>query len=56
MQYREQKREVLIELIDILDESEAYDTLHIEPILQASMEMVENNIFRTFANKNAKKS
>ena len=43
-------------MVDVLDESDAYDTLHTEPILQASMEMIEANIFRTFANKNAKKS
>ena len=54
--FRDQKRETLIELVDVLDESEAYDTLHTEPVLQASMEMIEANIFRTFANKKAKKS
>lgn len=55
VEFKEKKREVLIELIDILDESPADELLHTEEILAASIEMIERNIFRTFANKNNKK-
>lgn len=47
----------MIELIDILDDGEiAEEYLHKEDILRSSMIMIEKNIFRTFANKNSKKS
>jgi len=47
----------MIELIDILDDGEiAEEYLHNEDILRASIVMIEKNIFRTFANKNSKKS
>lgn len=51
VEFKEKKREILIELIDILDESPADELLHTEDILVASIEMIERNIFRTFANK-----
>jgi len=41
----------MIDLIDILDDNNAYDYLLTEEILQESMQMIEKNIFRTFANK-----
>jgi len=46
----------MIELIDILDEQEADEYLHTEETLRAAMIMIEKNIFRTFQNKNTKKS
>jgi hypothetical protein len=42
----------MIDLIDILDDNNAYDYLLTEEILKESMMMIEKNIFRTFANKN----
>ena len=42
---------MLIELIDILDDSYASDFLLNQGILEATMVMVEKNIFRTFTNK-----
>jgi hypothetical protein len=41
----------MIDLIDILDDNNAYDYLLTEEILKESMMMIEKNIFRTFANK-----
>lgn len=52
MEFKEKKREIMIELIDILDDGEvAEEFLHNEDILRSSMVMIEKNIFRTFANK-----
>ena len=48
---KEQKRECLIELIDVLDEPEAVDTLFNDKILLQSVKMIEANLFRTFTNK-----
>jgi hypothetical protein len=48
VEFREKKREVLIELIDVLDESNAYDYLMNEDILRASMDMISKNVYRTF--------
>ena len=42
---------MLIELIDILDDQNGVEVLMTEDILKASMEMIQINIFRTFANK-----
>ena len=53
-EFRDKKRETLIELIDVLDESEAQNYLLNEEILQQSMNMIDKNIYRTFANKNNK--
>lgn len=56
VEFKDKKRETMIELIDILDEGEmAEEFLHTEEILQESMVMIEKNIFRTFQNKNNKK-
>lgn len=55
VEFRDSKRETLIELIDALDEQMAEDYLHTESILQSCMDMIEANIFRTFSNKNNKK-
>lgn len=49
--FRDKKKEVLIELIDILDETSAYDHLLTKEILVESIVMIERNIFRTFQNK-----
>ena len=52
MEFKEKKREIMIELIDILDDGEvAEEYLHTEDILRSSITMIEKNIFRTFANK-----
>ena len=51
MEYRDKKKEVLIELIDILDDNNAYDHLLTKEILNESILMIERNIFRTFSNK-----
>ena len=52
IEFKDQKRETMIELIDILDEGEtAEEYLHTEEILTESMVMIEKNIFRTFSNK-----
>jgi hypothetical protein len=45
----------MIELIDILDDTNAQDYLLNENILKESMIMIEKNIFRTFTNKSNKK-
>ena len=55
VEFRDAKREVLIELIDAMDELAADDILHTEEVLHAAMQMIEANIFRTFANKTGKK-
>ena len=51
VEFKDKKRETLIELIDILDDSEAYDTLLNESILKESMAMIAKNVYRTFSNK-----
>lgn len=52
VEFKDKKRETMIELIDILDEGEtAEEFLHTEDILRESMIMIEKNIFRTFQNK-----
>jgi hypothetical protein len=48
VEYKDNKREIMIELIDILDENEADEYLHTEETLRAAMIMIEKNIFRTF--------
>ena len=49
--FKDKKREILIELIDILDDNQAYDYLLNEDILRESMSMISKNISRTFSNK-----
>ena len=49
VEFKEKKRETMIELIDILDEGEtAEEYLHTEEVLREAMVMIEKNIFRTF--------
>ena len=47
----ESKKECLIELIDVLEESEAPDTLINEKVLTEVFRMIQANLFRTFTNK-----
>ena len=56
IEFRDKKREVLIELIDVLDDQDATHTLLTEEILEASMQMIGRNVYRTFTNKSAKKT
>ena len=51
IEFKDKKREILIELIDILDDNQAYDYLLNEEILKESMIMITKNISRTFSNK-----
>lgn len=51
IEFKEAKRNILIELIDILDDSEAPETLLNEEVLQESMQMISKNVYRTFTNK-----
>ena len=48
MEFKELKREILIELIDVLDDNQAGEYLHTDDILKASIITVQKNIFRTF--------
>lgn len=48
---KESKKECLIELIDVLEESEASDTLINEKVLTEVFRMIQANLFRTFTNK-----
>ena len=48
---KDDKKECLIELIDVLDETDSADCLHTEKIFQESISMIGGNLFRTFANK-----
>lgn len=51
IEFKEEKRNVLIELIDVLDDPEAVDTLLNQEILAESMVMISKNVYRTFSNK-----
>ena len=51
IEFRDKKREVMIELIDVMDDPNAVDYLLNEDTLQCSITMIEKNIFRTFSNK-----
>lgn len=53
---KDQKKECLIEIIDVLDEPEAAEYIIKERVLEAAMLMLSANLFRTFANKNNKKA
>ena len=48
---KENKKECLIEIIDVLDESEAVDTIINEKTLAEAIKMISANLFRTFSNK-----
>ena len=41
----------MIEIIDVLEESEAVDTIINEKTLAESIKMISANLFRTFSNK-----
>lgn len=51
MELKENKKECLIEIIDVLDESEAVDTIINEKTLAEAIKMISANLFRTFSNK-----
>ena len=51
LELKDNKKETLIEIIDLLDEQEAPDYVINEKILEASFQMISVNLFRTFANK-----
>lgn len=51
VEFREQKRNILIELIDILDNNEASSLLLNQETLAESMIMISKNVYRTFTNK-----
>ncbi len=51
VELKEQKKECLIEIIDVLDEPEAAEYIIKERVLDAAMQMISANLFRTFANK-----
>ena len=51
IEFKEEKRNILIELIDVLDDPEAVDTLLTQDILAESMIMISKNVYRTFSNK-----
>lgn len=56
VELKETKKECLIEIIDVLDEPEAADFVFKERVMEAAMQMISVNLFRTFANKNNKKA
>ena len=51
VELKEAKKECLIEIIDVLDEAEAPEYIIKERVLEAAMQMIQANLFRTFANK-----
>ena len=51
VELKEAKKECLVEIIDVLDEPEAADYIFKERVLEAAMQMISANLFRTFANK-----
>ena len=51
IELKEQKKECLVEIIDVLDEPEAAEYIIKERVLEAAMQMIRANLFRTFANK-----
>jgi serine/threonine-protein phosphatase 2A regulatory subunit B' len=56
-EFKEQKKEQMIDLIDILDDvANAQAYLFNEAILKEAIKLVEVNIFRTFTNKANKKT
>jgi len=48
---KDEKKECLIELIDVLDENEALDLISDEKVVQEAFQTIGANLFRTFANK-----
>mmetsp|Transcript_34875 Transcript_34875/g.26042 ORF Transcript_34875/g.26042 Transcript_34875/m.26042 type:complete len:188 (+) Transcript_34875:269-832(+) len=56
VEFKDVKKEILIELIDILDDPAALQFLLNETILSNSIKMISCNLFRTFTNKQNKKT
>ncbi len=50
-EFKDQKKDTLIDVIDVLDDPAASQYLFNEQILKDAIKMVEVNIFRTFTNK-----
>jgi hypothetical protein len=50
-EFKDQKKEALIDLIDTLNEPAAIQLLFNEQILREAIKMIEANLFRTFTNK-----
>lgn len=55
IELKEDKKECLIEMIDVLDESEAADVLLSDKIMAEAFKMICSNLFRTFTNKSKQK-
>ena len=51
LELKEDKKECLIELIDVLDENDAATTILVEKVLTDAFQMIGVNLFRAFANK-----
>jgi hypothetical protein len=51
VELKDDKKECLIEMIDVFNEPEASDTLLNDKILTEAFKMISANLFRTFANK-----
>lgn len=52
LEYKDQKKETLIEIIDILDEPVSVPYLfNNEQLLKEAVKFIETNIFRAFTNK-----
>jgi len=51
LELKDDKKECLIELIDVLDETEAASTLLVDKVLTDAFQMIGTNLFRAFANK-----
>jgi hypothetical protein len=51
LELKEDKKECLIELIDVLDESDAATTVLVDKVLTDAFQMIGINLFRAFANK-----
>lgn len=56
IELKEQKKECLIEIIDVLDEPEAAEYIVKERVLESAMQMISANLFRTFSNKSKNKN
>ena len=51
LDFKEQKKDALIELIDILDDPAAPQYLLNDLVLREAIKLIEANLFRTFSNK-----
>lgn len=50
-EFKDAKKECLIELIDVLEEADAPDTIVNDKVLTETFKMIQVNLFRTFTNK-----